>query len=117
MAVQNNSGKSFTVNAAMSAFRRVLLSSNGSIGLAGSGDFGNGVLQRDVTADSFAVAPVRFYEAGSFRCVVSAAPGTAAGFAYAASSGTVAPTGTVTLGTFMESFTSNGVVVEVLPIL
>jgi len=115
MATQTNDGGSFRVNAAMSAGSRVALSTNGYIGLASASVAGVGVLQADVTADSFVVAPVRFYGAGSARMLVTGCPLTAGDILYAAANGRVAPTGSIAIGIARESATTNGVIVEVLP--
>ena len=117
MSTQVNTQDTFTVNAAMSANVRVAVSSNGSIGLADNTVTGVGVLQRDVTADSFVNAPVRFYSAGSVLVQVTGAPGTAGDIAYAAASGRVAVTGTVGIGRLKNSYTVNGVSVEVVPLI
>ena len=117
MATQTNDHGSFSVNAALSAGFRVALSSNGSVGLASNTVAGIGVTQADVTADSFSVVPVRFFTAGSARISVTGTPLTAGDIAYAAASGRVAPTGTVAVGIFRESASTNGVLVEVLPTL
>ena len=65
MATYNDFSRSFTVNAAMSAGRRVALSNNGSIGLAAAEQFGVGVLERDCTADAFENPKVRLPGTGS----------------------------------------------------
>jgi hypothetical protein len=77
MATQNNDTRSFPVNAAMSAYRVVTVSSNGSIGLAAVDQRGIGILQEDCTANSYERPNVRLYGAGTFRVAVTGTPLTA----------------------------------------
>ena len=117
MPTQVNDQDSFPVNAAMSANLRVAVSTNGGIDAAGNTVSGVGVLQRDVTADSWVNGPVRFFSAGSVLIQATGAPGTAGDLLYAAAAGRVAPTGTVVIGRTKDSFTVNGVNVEVIPLI
>jgi hypothetical protein len=117
MPTQVNTQDSYRVNEAMSANVRVVVSSNGAISLADNTVKGDGILQRDVTADSWVTAPVRFFSAGSALIPVTGAPGTAGNIAYAAAAGRVAVTGTVVIGRLKSGYTVNGVSVEVVPLI
>ena len=77
MATQNNETRSFAVNAAMSAYRVVAVSSNGSIDLAAVDRRGVGILQEDTTANSYERPNVRLYGTGTFRVAVTGTPLTA----------------------------------------
>lgn len=101
----------------MSANLRVVVSTNGGIDPAGNTVSGVGVVQRDVTADSWVTAPVRYFSAGSSLIQATGAPGTTGDILYAAASGRVAPTGTVVIGRAKGGFTVNGVNVEVIPLV
>lgn len=118
MATQNDFSRSFQVNAAMSAFLRVSVSSNGKIGLAGT-EAGIGVLQEDCTSNSYENPKVRFYGTGSFKCAATGAPGTAGNYMFAVVTGQVAPTAATpyaVIGRLLESYTVNGSIVEIVPI-
>lgn len=97
MATQNDFYRSFAVNAAMSANRRVALSTNGAIGYADASTLGIGILQNDVTSNSYEVATVRLFGTGT--CTVSlSAIATAADTLICTASGQVCPKGSVTNG-------------------
>lgn len=92
MATQNNELKSFAVNEAMSAFRLVAVSSNGSIGYAAVDARAVGVLQEDVSNDSFERGPVRLWGTGTFRVAVTGTPLTAGNTMVVVTSGYVSVT-------------------------
>ena len=115
MATTNDFSRSFSVNAALSAFRRVSVSNNGAIGYADNGVNGVGVLQQDVTNDSFYTPQVRFYGTGSYMCAVTGAPVTCGDTVYAAVTGYVSSTGTVVAGRTLTTSTVNGTWIEVVP--
>lgn len=109
MATQNNQSRSFAVNAAMSAFRVVAVSSNGSIGLAAVDVRGVGILQEDTTANSYERPEVRLYGAGTFRVAVTGTPLTAGNTMVVVTNGFVSVTNGlagnsgVVIGTLLES--------------
>lgn len=119
MASQYNDSRSFSVNAAMSAFRRVAVSNNGYIGYAAIAVKGVGILQRDCTADSFENPEVRLYSAGTQKIAITAAPITVGDAIYAVTNGMGAVTnganGGTTIGIALESAASNGDIIEFLP--
>ena len=123
MATSNDFTRSFSVNAALSAFRRVAVSNNGSIGYADQNVAGVGVLQQDTTNDSFYTPQVRFYSTGTYICAVTGVPVTIGDTIYAHLTGYVANTGagvasnsTLTLGRSLTTATVNGTYIEVAPI-
>jgi hypothetical protein len=118
MATQNNESRTFPSNAAITAFRRVVLSTNGGVGVADNTVAGVGVLQRDTVADDTYGAVVRLAGAGTFKIAITAAPVTVGNILYAAANGAVAPTGTVSLGwRAVESASANDAVIEAIPVL
>lgn len=102
MATQNDFFRSFTVNAAMSAYSRVVVSPNGSISLADINTRGLGVLQDDTTADTWQNPAVRFWGTGSCQVLVTAGPSTPGDTLFTATeAGYVRPssiTGSLTMG-------------------
>jgi hypothetical protein len=115
MATTNDFTRSFSVNAALSAFRRVAVSNNGSIDYANNGILGVGILQQDVTNDSFYTPSVRFYSVGTYMCAVTSVPVTIGDTVYAAVNGYVSSTGTVVAGRTLTSASVNGTWIEVIP--
>ena len=115
MATTNDFSRSFGVNAALSAFRRVRVSSNGSIDYALSTEMGVGVVQQDVTNQSYYTPQVRFYGTGTVMVSVTAVPVTIGDTIFAASNGQVSSTGTVTAGKTLTSAATNGDWIELVP--
>ena len=118
MATQSNFTRSFQTATAMSANRRVALST-GTNYLSGYADNtvpGIGVLQEDVTANAYERPVVRLYGTGTTRISITAQPVTANTTLYAAANGQVAPTGTVTWGYALQGSTTNGDVIEAIPL-
>lgn len=71
MATQNDFTRSFGVNAAMSAFSRVVVSPNSKISLADLNTRGLGVLQEDVSNDTWQNPAVRFWGTGSCQVLAT----------------------------------------------
>ncbi len=111
MTVQTESPKSFVAGEALGAFRRVKLATRNAW-LADAADYGIGVTQEGVAITKD--VPVRLYGQGSCKMVASAAI-TAGARVYAAADGKVAATGTLTIGTALDTATANNSVIEVLP--
>jgi hypothetical protein len=74
MATQNDFTRSFGVNAAMSAFSRVVVSPNGKISLADINSRGVGIIQEDVSNDVWQNPAVRFWGTGSAQVLATAGP-------------------------------------------
>lgn len=99
MSTQNDFSRSFTANTAMSAFRRVAVSSNGALDLGANNALGIGILQQDTAAQSYENPKVRFYTTGSFKVSATGGSITAGNTLYAVTSGQVAVTNGGTGGT------------------
>lgn len=80
--------------------------------IADASDYGIGTNQKDV--DSGDEMDVRTYAEGTCKMVASAAI-TAGAKVYAAASGKIAATGTLKVGTALDTATGNNSVIEVLP--
>lgn len=119
MATQNDYYRSFPVNAAMSANRRVAMSTNGSIGYADGSTLGIGILQNDVTSSSYEVGTVRLFGTGTAAVGISAIT-TVADTLICTASGLVCPKGSVTNGiTFGRALTAasnSGELIEAVPL-
>lgn len=121
MSTQNDSPRSFPVNAAMSAYRVVNVSANGSLDLAAVDQRGIGILQQDCTAESYERPAVRLWGSGTFKVAVTNTPVTAGNTVVVVTSGYVAVTNGlvgnsgVIVGRSLETLASgnNGAVIEV----
>lgn len=121
MSTFNDFSRSFQVNAAMSAGRIVALSSNGKIGLAAA-DAANaiGVLEEDVTANTYENPRVRFFGACSRLVSITGCPCTAGDVMVivtngqaSVTNGRVGDTG-VEFGVLVENAGTNGQLKEVI---
>lgn len=121
MATQTNSVRSFQVNAAMSAFYRVTVSSNGKLDLAGVDVLGIGVLMEDCTANTYENPAVQLWGTGTFKVVATGNSITAGNTLVAVTGGLVALTNGlvgnsgVIVGMALETVTGasiNGTILE-----
>lgn len=115
MATTNDFTRSFGVNAAMSAWRRVAVSSNGKVGYASNAEVGVGVLQQDVAGNSYETPQVRFNTTGTQMVAVTAVPVTIGDTVYAGANGQVSSTGSVVVGKTLTSAATNGDIIEIVP--
>lgn len=120
MATQNDYYRCFPVNAAMSANRRVALSTNGAIGYADANTLGIGILQEDVLGASYETPAVRLFGTGTMRVGISAIT-TISDTLICTANGLVCPKGAVTNGiTFGRSITgstnTSGELIEAVPL-
>jgi hypothetical protein len=104
MATATFGPRAYLANAAISAFRAVVLSNNGGVGLASNGQVPDGFAQIDVASADY--ASVRhFFDGGTQKGVLTASPITIGDTVYAAVTGYVSTTGTITVG---KSLTTTG---------
>lgn len=119
MATANFGPRAYLANAAISAFRAVVLSNNGGVGLAGTGQVPDGFAQIDVASADY--ASVRhFFDGGTQKGVLTASPVTIGDTLYAGATGYVSSAGTITVGKSLTTTggaanAANGTVVEFIP--
>ncbi len=119
MATANFGPRAYLANAAISAFRAVVLSNNGGVGLAGTGQVPDGFAQIDAASGDY--ASVRhFFDGGTQKGVLTASPVTVGDVLYAGATGYVSSTGTITVGKSLTTTggaanAANGTVVEFIP--
>lgn len=119
MATSNVTGfKAYNNTAALSAYRRVTVSSIGLYAYAGNTVVGDGVLQEDTSTDD-PIKTIRLFCApGTYQLSITGAPITAGDTVYAAANGQGSSTGTVILGKIAfdnGGITENGAVAEIIP--
>lgn len=114
MTIMSNSPKTFTSGESLGAFLRVKIKgSDRTAWLADAADYGIGTVIEGV-AISKNVA-VRLWEhGGSHKCVASGSIN-AGQKVYAAAGGKVSASGTLLVGTALDTVTANNSVLEVLP--
>jgi hypothetical protein len=111
-----NTPGSFLANAAISAFRAVVLSTNRGVGANGNTTLPLGFTLIDAAADEYVA--VRFIASGgTHKCIVTGAPLTVGDTVYAAGSGFVSSTGTVAVGKTLTTSTANDAIIEIVPVL
>ena len=119
MATQNDFFRSFPVNSAMSANRRVAVDVNGAIGYAGATALGVGILQEDVAGNAYETPSVRLFGTGTVK-VATGALVTCADSLILAANGLVTPKGAVTngvtFGTALTSASASGQLIEAVPL-
>ena len=114
MTQMSNSPKSFTSGEALGAFLRVKIAgATRAAWLADAVDYGVGTVLEGVGA-SKNVAVRLWGHGGSHKCVASGAI-SAGQKVYAAAGGKVAASGTLIVGTALDTVTANNSVLEVLP--
>ena len=115
MATQFEGSGTFVANLAVSAYRGVILSSNGGVTYSGATDIPLGFTQEDAASGDY-VAVKFLYGPGSQKCELTAQPVTVADTLYAGALGRVSTTGTITVGKAGTSSTSNTEVIRVFPV-
>jgi hypothetical protein len=119
MATANYGPRAFLANQAISAFRAVVISNNGGVTYAGSGQIPDGYAQIDVASADY--VPVRaHFDGGTQKGVLTASPITIGDTVYAAVTGYVSTTGTITIGKALSTTggaanAANGTVIEFIP--
>lgn len=115
MATQVNGPGSYAANAAMSAFRAVVLSSNRGVGLAPNTAVPLGFIQQDVASGDY-VAVKFFSGPGTHKASITVAPVTVGDVVFAGANGQVSTTGTITVGQSQTTASANGSIIEINPI-
>ena len=87
MATQSDLQRGFKINAAMSAFLRVVVDTSGLVGPATFNQLGIGVLQNDVSSTTYDIAVVRLWGAGTFKMTATGLSMTAGNVVHALTSG------------------------------
>jgi len=107
---------SFLANAAISAFRGVTISNNRGIGASATAVRPSGVTQEDAESSDYVAVKFLDNSAGTLKISVTGCPVTIGDAIFAGAAGQATRTGgTVTIGTALESATTNGSVIEFLP--
>jgi Uncharacterized conserved protein (DUF2190) len=111
MSTQYFGTGSFLANATITAFRAVVISTNGGVGLAASTGSVDGIAQIDAASGDYVT--VKFLNnAGTQKGTLVTGPVTVGDTLYLGASGQVSPTGTVTVGKSLTTAGTDGSIIE-----
>lgn len=114
MATMYSDRGSFLANTTITAFRAVVLSSNGGVTLNTSATKPDGFALIDAASGDY--VSVKFlHNPGTQKGSLSASPITVGDIVYAANAGNVSPTGTVVIGKSLTTSAVTGTVIEFIP--
>lgn len=114
MSTLYNARGTFLANTVITAFRAVVLSSNGGVTLNSGTTKPDGFALTDAASGDY--VSVKFHnDSGTLKGVLSAAPITIGDVVYAANAGNVSPTGTVAVGKSLSTSSVTGSVIEFIP--
>lgn len=119
MATASHGPRSYLANLAISAYRGVVISSNGGVTYAGNAQIPDGFAQIDVASGDY-VNVRHLLDGGTQKCTLTAAPVTIGDILYAGALGRVSSTGTITVGKSLTTTggaanAANGSVIEFIP--
>jgi hypothetical protein len=108
----NNSG-TFVANAAITAFRLVSISSNRGVGLAATASLPDGVALIDAASGD--QVSVQFLGGNTVKATLLAGPVTVGDTLFSTANGSVAITGTITVGKSLSTASSASSIIEMIP--
>ena len=108
----NHTG-TFLANAAITAFRLVSISSNRGVGLAATASLPDGVAAIDAAAGD--QVTVEFLGGTTVKATLLAGPVTVGDTLFSTANGTVAITGTITVGKSLTTASDASTIIEMLP--
>jgi hypothetical protein len=113
MATSFNHTGTFLANAAITAFRLVSISSNRGVGLAATASLPDGVAAIDAAAGD--QVTVEFLGGTTIKATLLAGPVTVGDTLFSTANGTVAITGTITVGKSLTTASDASAIIEMLP--
>jgi hypothetical protein len=113
MATSYQNSGAFVANAAITAFRLVSISSNRGVGLAATASFPDGVATIDAASGD--LVTVQFLGRNTVKATLLAGPVTVGDTVFSTANGTVAITGTVTVGKSLSTASDASAIIEILP--
>jgi hypothetical protein len=113
MATSYQNSGTFVANAAITAFRLVSISSNRGVGLAATASLPDGVATIDATSGD--LVTVQFLGGNTIKATLLAGPVTVGDTVFSTANGTVAITGTITVGKSLTTASDASAIIEILP--
>lgn len=114
MATTSKEIGSHLANLAVSAWRGVVISTNGGVTYAAATDIPAGFTQADEASGDYVA--IKYFVNATQKAAVTAAPVTVGDTLYAGALGRVSTTGTITVGKCLTTTTTNDTVVEFIPL-
>ena len=113
MATSYQNNGTFVANAAITAFRLVSISSNRGVGLAATASLPDGVATIDAASGD--LVTVQFLGGNTIKATLLAGPVTIGDTVFSTANGTVAITGTITVGKSLTTASDASAIIEILP--
>ena len=113
MATSFQNAGTFVANSALTAFRFVSISSNRGVGLSATASLPDGVTLIDAASGD--QVTVQFLGGTTIKATLLAGPVTVGDTLYSTANGTVAITGSVTVGKSLTTASDASAIIEILP--
>lgn len=113
MATSFNNTGTFLANSALTAFRLVSISNNRGIGMSATASLPDGVVVSDAASGDYVA--VEFLGGTTIKATLLAGPVTVGDTLFSTANGTVAITGTITVGKSLTTATDASAIIEMLP--
>ena len=113
MATSFQNSGTFVANSAITAFRLVSISSNRGVGLSATASLPDGVTLIDAASGD--QVSVQFLGGATIKATLLAGPVTVGDTLFSTANGTVAITGTITVGKSLTTASDASAVIEILP--
>ena len=113
MATSFQNSGSFVANSAITAFRLVTISANRGVGLSATASLPDGVTLIDAASGD--QISVQFLGGTTIKATLLAGPVTVGDTLYSTANGTVAITGSVTVGKSLTTASDASAIIEILP--
>ena len=113
MATSFQNSGSFVSNSAITAFRLVTISANRGVGLAATASLPDGVTLIDAASGD--QVSVQFLGGTTIKATLLAGPVTVGDTLFSTANGTVAITGTITVGKSLTTASDASAIIEILP--
>jgi hypothetical protein len=113
MATSYQNSATFVANAAITAFRLVSISSNRGVGLSATASLPDGVATIDAASGD--LVTVQFLGGNTVKATLLAGPVTVGDTLFTTANGTVAITGTITVGKSLSTASDASAIIEMLP--
>jgi hypothetical protein len=113
MATSYQNSRTFVANAAITAFRLVSVSANSGVGLSATASLPDGVATIDAASGD--LVTVQFLGGNTVNVTLLAGPVTVNDTLFSTANGTVAITGTITVGKSLTTASDASAIIEMLP--
>jgi hypothetical protein len=113
MATSYQNSRTFTANSAITAYRLVSVSANSGVGLSATASLPDGVATIDAASGD--LVSVQFLGGNSVKVTLLAGPVTVNDTLFSTANGTVAITGSITVGKSLTTASDASAIIEMIP--